>query len=246
MMAEVPSLDILEKGRTGPPFQSKKNRVFLSSVDGHRYAVKVFRGEWQERASVEHGILVDCTARGVKVPEPLALLEGAIVMAPIDGPVAGDVFDSLYASGGGRGIGSEQERLADMLARWLAHFHMAFGFGLARGDTILRNFIVTGDGVVGLDFEESVPGDTLSDLGQLCASSLITDPVFTPPKVAFARRLAERYWAVSGQRRTDELGGAVSAAIRHYAQFRPNGQLLLAYASRIEKGEILLRSSDHL
>lgn len=246
MMAEVPSLDILERGRTGPPFQSKKNRVFLSTVGGRRYAVKVFRGEWRERAAVEYGVLADCTARGVKVPEPLALLEGVIVMAAIDGPVAGDVFDALCASGEGRKIGSEQERLADMLARWLARFHTAFGFGLARGDTILRNFIVTEDDVVGLDFEEAGRGDTLSDLGQMCASALMTDPAFTAPKLAFARRLAGRYWAVSGQRRAGELGGAVSAAIRHYAQFRPNGQQLLAYASKIDKGEVLLRSSDDL
>ena len=246
MMTEVPSLDILEEGLTGPPFPSKKNRVFLSTVDGRRYAVKVFRGEWRERASVEYGVLLDCAARGVKVPEPMALFEGVIVMAPVDGPVASDVFDSLCASGRGRDIGSEQERLADMLARWLAQFHMAFGFGLARGDTILRNFIVTEDDVVGLDFEEAARGDTISDLGQICASALMTDPAFTAPKFAFAKRLAGRYWAVSGQRRAGELGGAVSAAIRHYAQFRPNGQLLLAYASKIEKGEILLRSSDDL
>jgi Ser/Thr protein kinase RdoA (MazF antagonist) len=243
-MAEIPSLDSLEKGRTGPTFQSKKNRVFMSAVAGRPYVVKVYRGEWRERASIEYGILADCDEKGIPVPKPLALLPGVIVMAPVEGRIAGEVFDCLSALSPGGVIGSEHERLADQLARWLARFHAAFDFGLARGDTILRNFIVTDQRAVGLDFEEAARGDTLPDLGQLCASSLMTDPVFTEQKIAFARRLADRYWAVSGQRRMDELDGAVSAAVRHYAQFRPNGQLLLSYAGRIERGEVAISSSE--
>lgn len=239
-------MDSLEKGRTGPMFQSKKNRVFRSTVAGESYVVKVYRGEWRERAAVEHGILMQCIDRGVPVPEPLALLPGVIVMAPVEGRIAGDVFDCLFATCKEDGLGSEQERLADQLVRWLAGFHEAFDFRMARGDTILRNFVIAGQEAVGLDFEEAARGDTISDLGQLCASSLIMDPVFTPPKVAFARRLAERYWAVSGQRRMGELDRAVSAAIRHYAQFRPNGQVLLAHANRIERGEVVISPSEDL
>lgn len=243
-MAEVPSLDSLEKGRTGPMFNSKKNRVFRSTVAGEQYIVKVYRGEWRERASFEYGVLIDCRDRGVPVPEPLALFPGVVVMTPVEGLVAGEVFDSLFASCKKDGLGSEQERLADQLVRWLAGFHAAFGYNLARGDTILRNFIVTPMGAVGFDFEEAAPGDPLSDLGQLCASSLMMNPVFTPPKLAFARRLADRYWAVSGQRRMSDLNKAVSVAIRHYAQFRPNGQVLLAYAERIDRGEIVISPSE--
>jgi Ser/Thr protein kinase RdoA (MazF antagonist) len=245
-MAEVPSLDRLEKGRTGPTFQSKKNRVFMSAVEGETYVVKVYRGEWRERASLEYGILTDCTSRGIPVPRPLSLLPGVIVMAPVEGRIAGDVFDGLSALCPPNGIGSEHERLADLLARWLARFHAAFDFGLARGDTILRNFIVTDQRAVGLDFEEAIRGDTLSDLGQLCASSMMTDPVFTEQKIAFARRLADRYWAVSGQRRMEELDVAISTAIRHYAQFRPNGQELLSYAGRIDRGEVVISPSEEL
>ncbi|MEW5748327.1 MAG: phosphotransferase [Candidatus Thermoplasmatota archaeon] len=245
-MIDIPSLDSLEKGRTGPMFQSKKNRVFRSTVAGESYVVKVYRGEWRERAAVEHGILVACRDRGVPVPEPLALLPGVIVMAPVEGRIAGDVFDCLFAACRGDVLGSEQERLADLLVRWLASFHEAFGYGLARGDTILRNFIVTERGAVGLDFEEAARGDTLSDLGQLCASAMMADPAFTGAKIAFARRLADRYWAVSGQRRMGELDGAVTAAIRHYAQFRPNGKALLAHADRIERGEVVVSSSEEL
>lgn len=232
------SLADLEKGRTGPFFHSKKNRVFRSVVDGESFVVKVYRGEWRERARVEYDVLRDCCERGVLVPVPLALLEGAIVMTPVDGQVAGEVFDRIIVPPSRIGLTSELERLADSLARWLANFHIAFDFGRVRGDTILRNFIVADPGTFGLDFEEAATGDTLLDLGQLCASAMMTDPAFTEQKIAFARHLADRYWACSGQRRAEELTGAVSAAIRHYSQFRSNGQELLSFASRMERGEL--------
>ena len=101
---------------------------------------------------------------------------------------------------------------------------------------MLRNFIINDEGIVGLDFEESSSGDTISDLGQICASVLMTDPASTEKKIAFSRHLADRYWTCSGQRRADELGGAIASAIRHYAQYRPNGQELLAHAAKIECG----------
>lgn len=232
------SLEVLIEGQTGPPFQSKKNRVFRSSVDGKSYVVKVYRGEWRERASVEFDILQECRSKGLSVPAPVALLEGAIVMAPVEGQVAGDLFDRLIAAPSKLDITSELERLADSLARWLSEFHIAFSFGLARGDAILRNFVVNEKGVVGFDFEEATRSDTLLDLGQLCASALMTTPAFTERKVAFARHVSDRYWACSGQRRSRDLPDAVAAAVRHYSQFRSNGQQLLSFASRIERGEV--------
>jgi len=232
------SLADLEKGRTGPFFHSKKNRVFMSVVGGAPYVVKVYRGEWRERASAEYGVLRDCQKMGVPVPLPVALIEGAIVMTPVEGQVAGEVFDLIVVPPSRIGLTSELERLADNLARWLANFHIAFDFKRVRGDTILRNFIVTDQKTYGLDFEEATTGDTIADLGQLCASALMTDPPFTEQKTAFARHLAERYWACSGKRRAEELAGAVSAAIRHYSQFRANGKELLSYSSRIDRGEV--------
>lgn len=237
-MAADLSLNDLEAHRVGQFFNSKKNRVFRSVIEGRPCVVKVYRGEWKERAPLEFRLLRDCRDKGVPVPEPIALLDGAIVMAPVEGEVAGDAFDRMIATSSTLELTSEQERLADALARWLAGFHSAFDFRMGRGDTILKNFVCTSEGIVGLDFEEAAPGDPLPDLGQLCASALMADPVFTERKVAFAKHLADRYWTCSGQRRGEELGGAVAYAVRHYAQYRANGQELLAFASKVEDGVI--------
>jgi aminoglycoside phosphotransferase (APT) family kinase protein len=232
------SIRDLEAHRVGQFFHSKKNRVFRSVIEERPCVVKVYRGEWKERAPLEFRLLRDCRDKGVAVPEPIALLAGAIVMAPVEGEVASDVFDKMISANSTLILTSEQERLANSLARWLAGFHSAFGFRMSRGDTILKNFVCTSEGIIGLDFEEAAPGDPLPDLGQLCASALMTDPVFTERKVAFVRHLADRYWTCSGQRREDELVGAVASAVRHYAQYRANGQELLAYASKVESGII--------
>jgi len=232
------SLRDLEDGRFGPYMQSKKNRVFRTSVGGREYIVKVFRDEWNERARVEFGMLSECREKGVLAPLPIAIVEDAIVMEPIDGESVAKVFDELFSHSSGADLSDAQKELADNLAKWLSSFHVTFDFRLARGDAILKNFVVTPSGVAGLDFEEASSADTLNDLGQLCASALMTDPVFTVSKNSFARHLASCYWAHSGRNRADELATAVSAAIRHYAPFRSNGSELLRYATRIENGDL--------
>ena len=183
-------------------------------------------------------MLSECREKGVLAPLPVAIVEDAIVMEPIEGESVAEVFDGLFSHSSGADLSEAQKELADNLAKWMSSFHIAFDFRLARGDAILKNFIVTPSGVAGLDFEEASPTDTLNDLGQLCASALMTDPVFTAVKNSFAGHLASCYWTRSGQNRADELAAAVSAAIRHYAPFRSNGSELLRYATRIENGEL--------
>jgi len=232
------SLHDLEDGRFGPYMPSKKNRVFRSSVCGREYFVKVFRDEWKERARTEFGVLSECREKGIPAPLPVAVFEGAVVMEPLEGRSVAEIFDEMFSHSLGPDISDAQRDLADNLAKWLSSFHVAFDFRLARGDAILKNFVITPSGVCGLDFEEVAPSDTLNDLGQLCASALMTDPVFTASKNSFARYLASCYWAHSGRNRADELATAVSTAIRYYAPFRSNGSELMRYAARIENGEL--------
>jgi len=233
------SLRDLEDAQVGPPMHSRKNRVFRSSFEGRECIVKVYRGEWRERAALEYGVLRDCCDRGVMAAVPLALLDHAIVMGAVEGEVASEAFDRMFLPDSSLQKG-QRERFADALAEWLSTFHAAFDSRLSRGDTILRNFIMSPGGVVGLDFEEASRTDTISDLGQICASAIMTDPPFTQDKMDFAGHMVRRYWHHSGEDRSRDLAAAVSAAIRHYAPFRSNGGELLSYASRIDDGDLAI------
>lgn len=236
----------LEDGMVGPYFHSKKNRVFRTILGGKEYIVKVFRGEWKERAKIEFRILSECREKRIRAPIPVSVVEDAVVMEPVTGTSVASMFDDLFLNASGPEPPAGQVVLASGLAEWLSGFHSAFGFELARGDTILKNFIMSPSGVVGLDFEEASRADTLSDLAQLCASAMMTDPPFTGLKVTFARNIAAKYWDLCGQDQSGELDGAISSAIRHYASFRANGNLLLEHASDIENGRLKIGRLDHL
>lgn len=226
----------LENARVEPYFQSRKNRVFRASFRGKDYIVKVFRDEWSERAHTEFEVLRKCKEKNILAPLAVKIVDGAVVMEPLAGEPVSEVFDALMTASSGSNLSEGQAALADSLARWLSGFHAAFAFKMVRGDTILKNFLVTPAGVAGLDFEEASRADTINDIGQLCASVVMTDPPFTDPKMAFARRMARTYWMRCGRDRSGELDDAVSAAIRHYAVFRVNRKELLEYASELENG----------
>lgn len=219
--------------------RSRKNRVFRSVLRGNQYVVKVFREAWRERAQVEFEVLSECRNRGVPAPVPVALLGDAVVMEYVEGDSVADVFDRSFSSSEAE-LDAPQKALAHSLASWLSTFHAAFAFRLARGDTILRNFVIAQNGIMGLDFEEAGEVDTIGDLGQLCASALMTDPSFTPAKRSFAGQLSERYWEFTGRDRSADLPKAVAASIRYYAQYRQNMEEQMKKAGMVEEGRLLL------
>jgi len=232
------TLEMLENSRAGPDYHSKKNRVFRSSIDDNDYVVKIFRGEWKERASLEHSILEQCRQKDLRTPEPVKLIGSALVMQYVEGENAMELFDGIFRHGRQRDAPVDDSVLSAALASWLFSFHSAFEFGLARNDTVLRNFIFRGGEIFGLDFEETSRSDPLADLGQLCTSIISTTPMFTEDKFGFARALASRYWDLTGEDRSSELGEAVATALRYYASFRTHGGELRRWASRFESGKV--------
>ena len=81
--------------------------------------------------------------------------------------------------------------LVDQLASWYYEYHNINN--MIKGDSTLRNFICTSDGVYGLDFEESRKGDWMSDIGGTAASLLDTDPINDIRKRKLVWRLLDRY-----------------------------------------------------
>lgn len=102
----------------------------------------------------------------------------------------------------------------------------------------MRNFVLGPRGTLhGVDFEEAAPGDPLRDLGQICASILDTEPMFTPVKTALCRRLIASYGRLTGQCDLEgRLTAFIAAALRETAGRRPAQRAyLLEQSDRLEK-----------
>lgn len=233
------SLDDIESMRVGEIYPSRKNRVFRASLDGEIVIVKIHQ-ENGVRVEREFSVMDRAFKKGLSVPRPIALRDFGILMELVDGESAGSVFDSLW---------QETSESADLVmgradfvrsvSNWLADFHRAFDFSLSRGDSVLKNFIVTRDGLTGIDFEEAVEGDPLNDLGQVCSYVLSTDPMFTDSKFQCAKDISSSYWRDAGMDRSGEISSKVAESLRYYSRFRRDGETLRRWASKIESGDLL-------
>ncbi len=221
-----------ESKMVGEPFSSKKNRVFELQWEGERCVVKIYSDIFVERAPVEYETLRRCAAAGVPAPKPVALFDGAVIMTLLEGENAYRRFQALYHPNDER-ADAALEQLLSRCAVWLAQFHHAFHGQYARGDAILKNYLVTDSTIYGCDFEEASRSDPLADLGDMIAFILGMRPKFVPRKFLLARHLAREYWRASGGDRFDALPEAVARSLRFYAQYRTDGVLLQRWARAI-------------
>lgn len=204
---------------------SRKNQVHLLRTSGGDVVLKVFNNDRWER---EHSTLVLCRSKGVLVPKPLLSGEGYILMEYLEGPdlrdLINDTLDPTYIRA---------------LAEWLAAFHLATeDDSLVRSDAKLQNFILTGRGVAGLDFELAHPGDRVEDLGEICAHLLNTDPMFVREKYELCHEFLECYVQASG-RSTEGISGWTARAMEEAAHFRPHQrETLLREADKLRTSEV--------
>ncbi len=226
-----------EKIRVGEVFRSRKNRVFRVMYNGRLQIAKVYPSARSDVASEEFLLLGKCRELGLRVPMPVELVGSTIVMTYLEGPNVADVADRFLSDEANSGAKPEMspDQMADGLADWLASFHKAFGFSLCRGDTILRNFLQTEGKIYGLDFEETHNGDTIDDLGEICANVLGMRPLFGTPNARIALAIVSRYWTAIGKDRSAELPEAIASGLEHYAKFRDDGMLLEKRAQRFRK-----------
>ncbi|HPZ12449.1 MAG TPA: phosphotransferase [Bacillota bacterium] len=196
---------------------SKKNRVYLVENKDGRFALKLYRAPHHRRSAAEYRVLRDAFQKGVAVPQAVAFIEKkALLMKHIPGENLCDLLNRRCLI-----------EYADKLARWYGSFHRLFrrpdGTSLLRGDSNLRNFILRKDGsLFGVDFEEAEWGDPARDIGQICASILDTEPMFTPSKAALCRRLIARYGEIAGQESLEyRIVSQIARALRETAQRRP-------------------------
>ncbi len=226
------TLEDLEKARVGDVFRSRKNRVFKVVIGGDTLVAKVFPPDGSDRACSEHEILQACAERQIRVPRPVKLAGRALVMEYVAGRTASEALDAP---------GSDAEHVLRDVVDWLSGFHAADSSGMCRGDCVLHNFLMTSEGVVGIDFEEAHRGNPADDLGDVIASYLSMRPQFIEEKFAIAERVVSEYMSRSGRDGSGDIPLAVANSLRHYGAFRKDGALLREWADWIEREGLIFK-----
>ena len=134
---------------------------------------KHFDSSSQDRKSLEHDVLVRASASGIAVPGVLEVLDNFLLLEKVEGETLMDSINGSIFLG-------QKTKIVTGIARWLASFHVAFAsdpIARRRGDTNLRNFIVSPSGIItGIDFEEASIDDPINDLHEIVDSILQSDP----------------------------------------------------------------------
>jgi len=231
-----------ERYRIGEVFRSRKNRVFKIRFKGETRVAKVHSQMNSSAANAEYQLLARCSERRLLVPAPLELAENTIVMTYLEGPNLGDLADVLLSGGPPPRDRDEItiDSLAKGLANWLASFHKAFDNELCRGDTILRNFLLSSRQIYGLDFEEAHKGDPILDMGEICANILGMRPMFGRLNFNFASKVVSEYWRATGKDRSADIPEAIAMGLEHYAKFRQDGGLLMEWARKFRSERTVL------
>jgi tRNA A-37 threonylcarbamoyl transferase component Bud32 len=218
-------------------FKSKKNKVLLVEKESHLYVLKVYNQNSAMRAKKEFDVLHTAHSRGIKVPKPLFFWDrSALLLEYIPGESLCDVLNN-----------SPSLDYAHLLASWYASFHFSTGGskeGLCpniKGDSILRNFIyVKGassrDCLYGVDFEEADQGEPAVDIGEICASILNTDPMFSAYKISLCRETIRAYICLTDYCPPKPFSYYIGQALRNSARWRPHQrEFLLRGASVLEE-----------
>jgi tRNA A-37 threonylcarbamoyl transferase component Bud32 len=202
-------------------FESRKNVVLQLRIGGRRrtppidVVAKLFV---TNRFEKELQMLRTCRDRGLNVPEVLAGEQGVILMSFISGELLVERINRTF-----------DPELIGALADWYYKYHTAHG--LTKGDPKLRNFICSNTELYGLDFEESQSGDWILDIGGIAASLLDTTPIFDIRKRKLAWLLLERYLALKGETRNEDIDASfvqtVSNALKETAYWRRDDSLLV-------------------
>lgn len=210
-------------------FKSRKNRIYLVESEEGRYVLKLYRAPHHLCSGVEYRVLRKAHRKRTAVPQPLAFAGGrALLMEYIPGENLCDLLNRHCLP-----------EYADQLAQWFGSFHQLFeepgGTTLLRGDSNLRNFLIhRAGGLYGIDLEEAERGDPARDIGQICASILNTDPMFTKQKFALCRRLISCYGRIT-ERDDLELSvtGQIARALRETSRHRPGQRRYLLRQARL-------------
>jgi tRNA A-37 threonylcarbamoyl transferase component Bud32 len=167
--------------------RSRKNAVIALKITAtgtpiHAVVAKMFiAGRFENELS----ILKASWAQGLAVPQVFDARDGVILMEYIPGEPFVDRINRTFES-----------HLVDRLAEWYYRYHQVHG--QIKGDPRLRNFILNGDKIFGVDFEESHKGPWMVDIAGVCASLLDTNPINDQRKQCLSQQFLEKYLSLAG------------------------------------------------
>ena len=165
---------------------------------------------------------------GLTVPRVVDANDGVILMDFISGESLTERINRTF-----------DPTLIDDLAKWYYDYHSIRN--MIKGDPRLRNFICAENVLVGLDFEETISGHWILDIGGVSASLLDTKPVFDSRKRKLVWHLLEEYLSLRGKERSKSNDGlfitTVSEALKRTAYWRKDNDIL-ALADQIRESGI--------
>jgi tRNA A-37 threonylcarbamoyl transferase component Bud32 len=207
-------------------YYSKKNSVYLLDYYGNKIIAKVFN---TPKYIFEFNVLNFLYDRGIAVPKPYSLVNNTILMEYVHGDTLMNIINSEV---------SNKERPIISLSDFFLKIHNIKNnnMSLLKGDFSIRNFIYDKK-IVGLDFEESIYGNPLKDIGGTIAQIIDSSPSFTEDKFYLSKCFIERYYDTSGLNQDkSELAEFIIEGLLFDALFRPNQkEEIFQWASKIKK-----------
>ena len=211
-------------------FESKKNTVSYVILNNKSVVLKWYAPGFKKNMKTEYSILKKCSSK-IKVPIPYDLDEenNVITMNYIIGKNLCDVINDRIVS-----LDMKKSHIQS-LAKWFASFHDLLksedGFQI-RGDSILRNFILT-NSIWGVDFEESRISRPQKDIATIISSILSTNPMFTKWKFQLCNAFIKSYKELI-KLNLDGINEEISYALLEKIQFRPEKEeILRKYSKKI-------------
>ncbi|MHA2025856.1 MAG: hypothetical protein ACW98U_08130 [Candidatus Thorarchaeota archaeon] len=207
--------------------RSKKNIVIHLKIHAEKPIDVVAKLFVVDKFEIELHILKSSWEKSLAVPEVFRAEKGVILMDFISGDLLVDSLNQSF-----------NPDFVDMLAEWYYNYHSAHE--MIKGDPRLRNFIHHNGQIYGVDFEESRSDDWMLDIGGTAASLLDTNPIFDVRKRRLCWRFLERYLALTGQRRTEEIDQnfieTVANVLKQTSVWRNNSDILNLSESVLQNG----------
>ncbi|HHX24905.1 MAG: hypothetical protein ACOX2A_05300 [Tepidanaerobacteraceae bacterium] len=172
-------------------FQSKKNQVYLINfLDSEKQNRKCVLKEYRSLSGFEKELTILEGLKNLYIRVPKIFNRGCnyILMEYIDGCTLTEFFEKMEKD---TLPPEECYVVADELCRWLADFYKGVKVitdkQLIMKDVNLRNFIVSGSYIYGIDFEDVGEGSCEEDVGKICAFLVTYYPEYTEWKLKLSK-----------------------------------------------------------